>query len=80
MDLLGNELVLVVPKEDQTIKGFEDLAKAEVDKISIGTPESVPAGQYAKESLEKMDIWKDVESKVVYAKGCPSSIILCGNR
>ena len=68
VDLLGNELVLVVPKEDQTIKGFEDLAKADVDKVSIGTPESVPAGQYAKESLEKMDVWKNVESKVVYAK------------
>jgi molybdate transport system substrate-binding protein len=57
-----------VPKENQSIKGFEDLKKAEVGKISIGTPETVPAGQYAKESLEKMDIWKDVESKVVYAK------------
>jgi molybdate transport system substrate-binding protein len=68
LDLLGNELVLVVPKEDQSIKAFEDLVKAEVNKISIGTPETVPAGKYAKESLEKMDIWKDVESKVVYAK------------
>lgn len=68
LDLLGNELVLVVPKENQSIKGFADLAKAEVNKISIGTPETVPAGEYAKESLEKMDIWKDVESKVVYAK------------
>ena len=68
LDLLGNELVLVVPKEDLSIKGFEDLVKAEVDKISIGTPETVPAGKYAKESLENMDIWKDVESKVVYAK------------
>ena len=68
VDLLGNSLVLVVPKENQSIKGFEDLAKAEVDKISIGTPETVPAGKYAKESLEKTDLWKDVESKVVYAK------------
>ena len=68
VDLLGNSLVLVVPKENQSIKGFEDLAKAEIDKISIGTPETVPAGKYAKESLEKMDLWKDVESKVVYAK------------
>lgn len=68
LDLLGNELVLVVPKEDQSIKGFEDLVKAEVDKISIGTPETVPAGTYAKESLEKTNLWKDVESKVVYAK------------
>jgi molybdate transport system substrate-binding protein len=69
VDLLGNELVLVVPKKEQpSITGFQDLAKEDVDKISIGTPESVPAGQYAKESLEKLDIWKNVKSKVVYAK------------
>jgi molybdate transport system substrate-binding protein len=69
VDLLGNELVLVVPKKEQpSITGFQDLAKEDVDKISIGTPESVPAGKYGKESLEKMDLWKDVESKVVYAK------------
>ncbi|KAB2334506.1 molybdate ABC transporter substrate-binding protein [Cytobacillus depressus] len=68
VDLLGNSLVLVVPKGDQSIKGFEELATAGFDKISIGTPETVPAGKYAKESFEKMGIWKDVEPKVVYAK------------
>lgn len=68
VDLLGNELVLIVPKGDQSIQGFEDLVKADIGKISIGTPETVPAGNYAKESLEKTDIWKDVEEKVVYAK------------
>lgn len=68
VDLLGNELVLVVPKESTSIKGFDDLTKANVEKISIGTPETVPAGKYARESLEKINIWKDVESKVVYAK------------
>lgn len=66
--LLENELVLVVPKETQFIQSFGDLAKAEVGRISIGTPETVPAGKYAKESLEQMDIWQSVESKVVYAK------------
>ncbi|BAQ09553.1 hypothetical protein OXB_1081 [Bacillus sp. OxB-1] len=66
LDLLGNELVLVVPLGDPLIESFEDLTK--VDKMSIGTPETVPAGKYAKESLENMDIWNDVESKVVYAK------------
>ncbi|MFH7818392.1 molybdate ABC transporter substrate-binding protein [Neobacillus thermocopriae] len=66
MDLVGNEIVLVVPKEATSIKTFKDLTKAE--KISIGTPESVPAGKYAKETLEKMDIWPAVEGKIVYAK------------
>lgn len=69
MDLLGNELVLVVPKEEEsTIAGFQDLEKKDVAKISLGTAEPVPAGKYAKEALENMDVWKNVESKVVYAK------------
>ncbi|URM32596.1 molybdate ABC transporter substrate-binding protein [Cytobacillus firmus] len=65
MDLVGNELVLVVPK-DSKIDSFHDLTQA--DKLSIGTPESVPAGKYAKELLENMDIWNKVEEKVVPAK------------
>lgn len=68
MDLLGNELVLIVPKKEGAIKTFEDLEKAKVEKISIGTPETVPAGAYAKESLDNMGIWKNVEEKIVYAK------------
>ncbi|NHC38675.1 molybdate ABC transporter substrate-binding protein [Bacillus sp. MM2020_1] len=67
IDLVGNELVLVVPKDStKGIKTFEDLTKA--DKLSIGTPESVPAGKYAKEVLGNLTIWNSVEGKIVYAK------------
>ncbi len=67
IDLVGNELVLVVPKEStKGIKRVEDLTKA--DKISIGTPESVPAGLYAKEVLENSKLWNSLEEKIVYAK------------
>ncbi|MDR7080384.1 molybdate transport system substrate-binding protein [Neobacillus niacini] len=67
IDLVGNELVLVVPSDsNKEIKAFEDLTKA--DKMSIGTPEAVPAGQYAKETLEKLNVWQAIEGKVVYAK------------
>nr|WP_041580716.1 molybdate ABC transporter substrate-binding protein [Bacillus sp. 1NLA3E] len=66
-DLVGNELVLVVPTDSKKgIHTFEDLTK--VDKISIGTPEAVPAGQYAKQTLEKLNIWTAVEGKMAYAK------------
>ncbi|MFJ7725960.1 molybdate ABC transporter substrate-binding protein [Neobacillus sp. NPDC097160] len=66
-DLVRNELVLVVPKEStKGIKTFDDLTKA--DKLSIGTPESVPAGAYGKEVLEKLNLWSSVEGKIVYAK------------
>lgn len=68
LDLLGNELVLIVPKGDSAIQNFNDLVKDEIQQISIGTPETVPAGKYAKESLEQTGIWNELENKIVYAK------------
>ncbi|WP_082232712.1 molybdate ABC transporter substrate-binding protein [Halobacillus massiliensis] len=65
--LLKNEIVLVLPKDsDQDIQTFTDLSKAA--RISIGTPESVPAGQYAKETLKQLNIWDEVEEKIIFAK------------
>ncbi|MED1865819.1 molybdate ABC transporter substrate-binding protein [Fictibacillus nanhaiensis] len=67
IDLVGNDLVLVIPKDSEgEIKGFQDLNK--VEKLSIGTPETVPAGNYAKETLKNLNLWDDVEKKIVYAK------------
>ena len=66
-DLLANELVLIVPKKNEKhIQSFEDLTK--VDKIAVGTPETVPAGKYGIETLKNMNLWENVESKVVYTK------------
>ncbi len=68
MDLLSNELVLVVPKGETTVQNFNDLLKDEIQQISIGTPETVPAGKYAKESFEQMGLWDGLQNKMVYAK------------
>lgn len=69
VDLVGNELVLITSKDpESTVSKFKDLKKKNVSKISIGTPESVPAGQYAKESFEKMNMWSSINYKIVYAK------------
>ncbi|WP_409291666.1 molybdate ABC transporter substrate-binding protein [Peribacillus sp. SCS-37] len=66
-ELAGNELVLVVPKgSGKGINSFQDLGKA--GRLALGTPASVPAGQYAKESLKSQGIWEAVKQKVVYGK------------
>lgn len=62
VELLENKIVLIVPKENsKDIKTFEDILKS--DKIAIGDPESVPAGQYAKQLFENLEIWDQVSSK-----------------
>jgi molybdate transport system substrate-binding protein len=66
-NLVGNELVFVVPKNEK--KGLKDFNGLNKDiKISIGTPETVPAGQYAKETLQNLNTWNNVKGNVVYAK------------
>ncbi|MFS0824312.1 molybdate ABC transporter substrate-binding protein [Bacillus sp. 1P02SD] len=66
-NLIGNEIVLITPEDNnKNIKSVEDLKKAE--RISIGIPEIVPAGAYAKEALDHMGLWDTIENKLVLAK------------
>jgi molybdate transport system substrate-binding protein len=61
---LENKVVLIVPKDSNAnISSFEDLKNVE-GNIAIGDPESVPAGQYAKEALTNLGIWDAIESKL----------------
>lgn len=61
--LLENKIVLIT-RADYTgdIKSFKDIVKS--DTIAIGDPESVPAGQYAKEALTNLGLWDQAESKL----------------
>ena len=64
LQFLENKVVLIVPADsNSTIKSFDDLKNVS-GNIAIGDPESVPAGQYAKEVLNNTGIWSDVESKL----------------
>lgn len=62
VQLLENKIVLIVPENStKRITAFEDILKA--DKIAVGDPASVPAGQYAKEALANLKIWEEVSEK-----------------
>lgn len=67
-DLLGNKLVLVTPKNGNKITSFSELTKADIKKIAIGEPKSVPAGQYAQQVFDKMKLTSALKSKIVYAQ------------
>ncbi|MEL7034147.1 MAG: molybdate ABC transporter substrate-binding protein [Cyanobacteria bacterium J06592_8] len=67
-DLLKNEMVLIVPPGNNTVKTFEDLANDQVKKIAVGEPESSPAGKYAQEVLTSLNLLETLQPKEVYAK------------
>ncbi|KJH72210.1 hypothetical protein UH38_08180 [Aliterella atlantica CENA595] len=67
-NLLTNQIVLIVPKGNQGISGFQDLASDRITKVAIGEPNSVPVGKYAKEVLTRFKIFEQVENKLIFAK------------
>lgn len=65
---LENKVVLIVPANSSSnISSFDDLKNVS-GHIAIGDPESVPAGQYAKEVFTNLGIWNSTESKLSLGK------------
>lgn len=68
-DAAGNELVLIAPKDGGGgVTLFESLGDAALQKIALGAPETVPAGQYALQTLETLNVWDSVKARAVWAK------------
>lgn len=64
--MLINKVVLIVPKDsDLKIESMEDLKNADVEKIAIGDPESVPVGQYSKEIFDNLKLTDDIMPKTI---------------
>ncbi|ALC91990.1 hypothetical protein AM500_20990 [Bacillus sp. FJAT-18017] len=80
--IAGNKLVLIQNKNSGTrISRFEELERTDLEKIAIGTPETVPAGKYAREVLENLDLWERLKGKLVLTKdvGQVASYVETGN-
>ena len=67
-DLVKNQIVLVTPRDNQSINDFSDLTKQSTGQIAMGEPSSVPAGKYAQEILTSFDLIDSIKSKAVYGK------------
>ena len=64
LQFLENKVVLIVPADsDANMSSFDDIADVD-GNIAIGDPESVPAGQYAKEVLTNLGMWDEIEPKL----------------
>ncbi|MTH80044.1 molybdate ABC transporter substrate-binding protein [Paracoccus aestuariivivens] len=75
-DLLGNTLVLVGTGKPAAAEVTE-LPKLLGDgKLAMALVNSVPAGQYGKQSLEKLGLWSEVEPHVAQADNVRSALML----
>lgn len=66
--LLSNQLV-VVSRLDLEAETLEQLLlEANASYITLGEPDTVPAGQYAKQALEHQQLWTVWKDKYVFGK------------
>jgi molybdate transport system substrate-binding protein len=65
-NLLSNQLVVIVLVDSKlAISSPKDLLKAEVRKIALAEPSSVPVGVYSSKYLTDEGLWDQVKPKVV---------------
>ena len=64
-----NALTVIKPKDSKIdIAKPADLLDARVTKIVVGSPKTVPAGQYAEESLKALGLWDRLQPKLVFSE------------
>jgi molybdate transport system substrate-binding protein len=79
---IGNALVLIVPADspvtEVAIDSSLDLAALLGDggRLSVGDPDHVPAGLYAKESLESLGLWATAEPLLARAEDVRAALVL----
>ncbi len=68
-DLVSNRLVLIAPKDSalslRVAPGFALADALGADRLAIGDPDHVPAGLYARQALESLGVWAQVEKRLV---------------
>ena len=81
VDLLGNRLVLIAPKESSidavTIApGFDLAGLAGNGRIVTGDVRSVPVGRYAKAALERLGAWEEARAKFAMTENVRAALTL----
>ncbi len=80
LDLLGNRLVLVAPKDSGVslalTPGTSLAAALAGGRLAMGNVQAVPAGKYGKAALEKLGAWEGVKDHLAEADNVRAALLL----
>ncbi len=79
VDLLGNRLVVIAPKESKLdhvaiARGFDIAKLAGSGRIAVANVAAVPAGLYAKAALTSLGAWAAAEPKLAQAENVRATL------
>ncbi len=69
-ELARNKLVLIAPPggPPSPLRVFTDIGRPGITRIALGNPKTVPAGQYAREALERLELWGPLQPRLILAE------------
>jgi len=77
-DVVGNSLVLIAPASSSlqvSIGSGRDLSRLlGGGRLALADPDSVPAGIYARQALQKLGVWNSIAPKVVRAENVRAAL------
>lgn len=65
-DFISNQLVLIRSIENKNVNEFKDIENAK--RIACGNTQTVPAGIYTRQYLEKTGMWEKLKGKMVFGE------------
>ncbi len=79
VEIFATNRLALIARVGSTLKGWKDLAKAEVHRIALPKPDSVPSGRYGKETLQHRKLWEVVQPKLVYSENVRQALTYVAN-
>ncbi len=68
-DFARNTLVLVTSVDSKSnLSSFNELDSTKVTRVAVGSPKTVPAGQYTQQLLTNMMLWNKIQPKLIFAE------------
>ncbi len=68
-DFARNSLVLVAPSDAaRSINSFADLAGAQLQRLAVGNPKTVPAGQYTEQLLTNLKLLPALQPRLIFGE------------
>ena len=66
VNLLTNAIVVVVPQDAPNITTMRRLASSDLKRIAMPDPSIAPAGDYARRALQNLNLWDDLQPRLIY--------------
>ncbi|GEN53084.1 molybdate ABC transporter substrate-binding protein [Halobacillus faecis] len=66
IEFATNRIVLIGDESKSRLDTIQELELTESEQLAVGNPESVPAGTYTKQTLERIQLWRKLKDQMVF--------------